>query len=263
VRVWPKDVTTPDRKKHGVQTLPDDRVLAVKVDGKDPYLTWQLQEEKAVGIVRVTLNASVDGPFELFWSSLKCPIYSQACNQLVSGTRGRNTFDFFLDPKEPVRGVRLDFPEGEGETFQIETLELLERPVLDSPWLPRGDNGKADVTAEGLVLQAPARDPWLTVLTPGLAAERVNAVELILSGPTRSDDPAELPELFWEGPCGGIAQTCAKRFSRADAGALTHRLELSASDKWSGPIRLLRLDPGDAAGLYRVEHIALVHGDPE
>jgi hypothetical protein len=261
--LWPKETTTPDRKKHSVTTRSDTASLGVTIDGPDPYLYWQFEQAINTTALRVVVDAPRGGPFEFFWSSRTCPTFTQACGVTFPLPAGRSTVVLFLDAREQTRAVRIDLPDLLGETFSFDAIDVLGDAHVDATWVGRPDHTALETTPEGLVLHAGGDDPWVTLLTPGLVAERVTAVELVLTAPEASAGSREPPELYWDGSCGGFVQGCAKPFGHADSGALTHRVELGPSDKWSGPIHALRLDPGSTGGDYVIERFALVRGNPE
>jgi hypothetical protein len=259
VRMWPKDATAPDRKKHGVTTKPEGETLVVKVESKDPYVMWDFEEEVAASSVRVSLQTPQSGPLELFWSSSKCAVFSQDCSQVAALSAGTNTVAFLLDPRHKVRGIRLDLPEGSGGVFSFEAIDAFATPELDVPWIAHAGQVDLEHTPNGLTAQATGTDPWLVAATPGLVAERVTAIEL-----TMPEAPAETepPRLFWDGACGGFAEACSKAIPRIESTAITHRVALGPADKWAGPVRALRVDPGSSAGKYVLRRIALVRGTP-
>jgi hypothetical protein len=257
VRLWPKETTTPPRKKHGVSTTSEGTALMVKVEDRDPYVMWDLEDDVAASSVRVSLKAPVEGPLELFWSSQKCPVFSQDCSQIATVSAGTSTVSFLLDPRQKTRGLRLDVPEGPGSAFAFEALDIFTSPELDVPWVGRAGQVTLETAPNGLTVSAAESDPWLTVVTPGLVAEWVTAVELAMP---QSPAGTESPRLFWDGACGGFTEGCSKAIPAIASKAITHRVELGPGDKWTGPVRALRLDPGSSAGTYLVGRLTLVRG---
>lgn len=259
VRMWPKESTSPGRKKHGIETTSEGTRLIAKIQDGDPYLMWDFQEEVGVASVRLVLHSTHDGPVEMFWTSLKCPVYTQACSKVTGVPAGPATIAFFLDPSQGTRSVRVDLLDKVGETVAFESVDAFTSPEMDIAWAGRAGHVTLEGAPGGLVVQATGDDPWMIVPTPGLVAERVTAIELLM---LEAPPGTELPRLFWEGPCGPFAQECSKSIPAVQAKTISHRVELGAADKWAGPIRALRLDPGSASGKYLIKRITLARGNP-
>lgn len=259
VRMWPKESTSPDRKKHSVSTAPAGTSLAVKVEGGDPYLTWDLADEVALSSLRIAMRATRDGPMELFWGSAKCPVYSQNCSSLTSVPAAPSIVTFFLDPAQRARSLRVDILDAVGETVFFDSIDAFDGSDVDAPWNANAGQATAEVTTGGLVLQATGNDPSMTVGTPGLTAERITAVELLIPEAPESPD---VPRLYWDSSGGGFNEASSKAVPRTDAKAVTHRVELGAADGWKGPVRALRLDPGSTPGRYVIRRITFVRGAP-
>ena len=207
-------------------------------------------------MVGVTLEAEAPGPLQVFWSNRACPTFSESCSAVRALVPGRQTVEVLLDVTDPLREIRVDFPERAGARFVVHAVSLFMEPRLTSAWEPGAPETRVDVDDSGLHARASAADPWIFVMTPGLRASRATSVEIVLRAPSGP------PQLYWDGPCGGFAEECSVRLTRTDAGDLTHRASLSEVSTWKGPLGALRLDPGPSAGTYTLERAVLV-SEPE
>lgn len=252
LRLWPALGSTPQRFRRHLQTdITKDRLTAT-VEGKDPFFSWTLQTPLSATFARIELESDAPGRLQLFWTNAACPVFTEQCSATDDLRGGREIVSFFLDPREPIRDLRLDLPERRDRRLSFDSITIQSSAALDTSWTGREDTVALEGANDELRITAFEDDPWLTITTPGLLAERVGAVELVLHGPSTP------PVLYWAGPCPQFSEDCSARFESADAGSLTHRIDLRRSPRWKGPIRALRLDPGPGAGEYSLEHLALV-----
>jgi hypothetical protein len=237
--------------KRAVVTENEQGRLSARVDGKDPYFVWQLENAIAARLVSLDVEASEAGSVQLFWSSTACPTFRESCSLVEQVSPGRQWVDFLLDRRTSVRELRFDLPDKVGVTLWFHAIDVFERADMSPRWLGRDSVTTAQYEPYGLALNARAPDPWMTVTTPGLMAADFDTVELVLRGA----DPSA-PQLFWDGPCKQFEEACSVHFHGADAGALTHVASLRDVSTWRGAVRTLRLDPAQDAGTYVIERIA-------
>ena len=254
--LWPSGPDAPARSKRNLDTRKDEGRLVAVVTKIDPYFVWQFEDPLTAFAVHVELDAEEPGPVQVFWATPRCPNFSEPCSAAITVGRGRRTLEFLLDSHDPLRELRLDLTDQVGARVTFESIAVLRSPALAGPWTPNQSFVNTVSTATGLIGQAGAQDPWFTFETVGLDAARVTAAELVLRAPAGS-----APQLFWAAGAGAFSEDASARFSTADAGDLTHRVKLSGQAAWTGPIRMLRFDPGDGPGRYIVERLTLVR-DP-
>jgi hypothetical protein len=250
-RLWPTTSTTPERLKRALATEHDRGRLFARVDGKDPYFVWRLENAISVSLVSVDVESSQSGVLQLFWSSSACPTFRESCSVSERLSSGRQWVDFLVDRATPVRELRLDLPESTGSVFWFSEIAIFERAELSPRWIASA-GAELVPGPNGLDMTSRSKDPWMTVTTPGLDATRFDEVELALHG-----TGTIAPQLFWDGPCGHYDEACSIRLAPADAGTLTHKARLSRAATWRGAIGTLRFDPGDGPGEYTVDRIAL------
>ena len=254
--LWPAGPGAPARSKRNLDTHNDEGRLVVEVTKKDPYLIWRFEDPLTAFAVHVALDAEEPGPVQAFWATPRCPNFSEPCSATITVGRGRRTLEFLLDSRDPLRELRIDLTDQVGARLSFESIAVLRSPALAGPWTPNQNFVSTVSTTTGLIAQARAQDPWFEFEAVGLDAARVTAAELVLRAPVGS-----APQLFWSAGAGGFTEETSARFSAADAGDLTHRVKLGGQAAWTGPIRMLRLDPGDGPGRYIVERLSLVR-DP-
>lgn len=254
--LWPSSPGAPERLKRALSTENDRGKLVVRVVGKDPYFVWRFEHTISTRLVALDVETSAAGTVQLFWSSAACPTFRESCSLIEQLSVGRQWVDFLMDRSMEVRELRLDVPDSVGVTLWFYAIGVFERAELSPRWVG-GPGVELAVDSGGLDLTARSPDPWMTITTPGLDASSFDAMELVLhgTGPTA-------PQLFWDGPCGHFDEGCSVRLGPADSGALTHTAELRRVPTWRGPIRNMRLDPGDGAGDYAIDRIAFTGGAP-
>lgn len=256
LHLWPAGADAPARSKRNVDTQNDEGRLVVVITKRDPYLVWRFQESLTAFAVHLELEADELGPVQIFWGTRRCPVFSEPCSATAMVGRGRHTLEFLLDPHDPLRELRLDLTDRVGGRITFDSIAVLRSALLAGPWLPNQSFVDTVATSTGLVAQAAIQDPWFTIETQGLDAARVTAAELVVRAPAGS-----APQLYWAAEAGGFSEEASARLSAVDAGEVTHRVRLIGQAAWTGKIRTLRLDPGDGAGRYIVERLALVR-DP-
>jgi hypothetical protein len=243
--------STPERLKRAISTENDRGRLRARVDAKDPYFVWRFETAIALRLASVDVEASAPGLLQLFWSSAACPTFRESCSVSEHLSVGRQWVDFLIDQAGFVRELRLDLPDAVGVTLWFYEIGMFDRADLSPRW--SGSEGvELAVEPYGLDLISRSNDPWMTIATPGLDASPFDEVELVLHG----NGPIA-PQLFWDGPCGHFDEACSVHLGAADAGTLTHTARLARVPTWRGPIRTLRLDPGNGPGEYTVDRIAL------
>jgi hypothetical protein len=226
------------------------------VSGDDPYFLWRLETPIQAFGIHVDVDVDDEGTLQLFWSTPRCPIFSEPCSATIPVHLGRQMMDFLLDSHDPLRELRLDLPEHVGTRMNFRAITILRSPELGPSWVPNASIAAVNPGQGGLYIDANAPDPWLTTLVPGMDATRITAAELVLRGPA---DTA--PQLYFAEVPGGFQEPSSVHFTIADAGELTHRAKLRGASGWTGRLRTLRFDPGPNAGRYVIERFALVH-DP-
>jgi hypothetical protein len=259
VSLWPPRTGTPRRSKRHLATRDSNDRLEAVVEGADPFFMWRFETPIAAWSVGVQVDLAAPGPLQLFWSTARCPVFSEPCSTTRSLPAGPAHVTFFLDGADPVRELRLDLPDRVGARLAFDAITVRQDARVGSPWIAQGDEApQPELTPSGLRLEAREPDPWLMTSLQELDTSRVSSVELTLRGPSGP------PQLYWDAACGpqGFSEECSARFSPVDAGALTHRLDLRGVPRWRGRIGVLRLDPGPEAGTYLIERIALVKAAP-
>jgi hypothetical protein len=251
--LFPPDVGTPQRMKRHLGTHVDEGRLFTVVESADPQFFWQFETAGRAFGFRVEIEAAEAGSMQLFWATPRCPIYSEACSAVARFGPGRGILEWVLDPGDPLRSLRLDPPEKVGTKITFDRITVRHTPAHDGSWEPNALPTNVEVTPLGLDVQALEADPWLVVRTPGLDAKMVSAIELVVRAPA-----TEAPKLYWQPAKEGFSERCSLPLPAADSGALTHRGILRKHPCWSGRIETLRLDPGQSAGHYVVERVALV-----
>jgi len=250
--LWPPTDSRARRSRHDLK-LEEAEALTAFVTEKDPWITWQLGEAIKVPAVRLDVDTDAAGRFQVFWTSLECPVFAEQCSTSQEVSPGRSVVNLLVRTTETVREVRVDLPEKAGATVRFFSVAILSSPEIDTPWAKGSSPMRLESAAYGLHVLADAGDPWIHTPTPGLVATRVSAVEMTLRG------PANPPQLYWTGPCPDFVEECSIRLAPVDAGELTHRAAFDKLTKWTGDIKELRLDPGPSAGEYFLERIALIH----
>jgi hypothetical protein len=251
LKLWPMSPSTPERLKRAISTENDHGRLRAHVDAKDPYFVWRFEKAVGLRLVSVDVEASAPGLLQLFWSNAACPTFRESCSVGEQLRGGRQWVDFLIDQSEFIRELRLDLPEGVDVTLWFYEIGLFERAVLSPRW--SGSAGvELAVEPDGLELVSRSNDPWIAVTTTGLDASKFDEVELVVHG----TGPIA-PQLFWDGPCGHFDEACSVHLAAADAGTLTHSARLTRVPMWRGPIRTLRLDPGNGPGEYTIDRVAL------
>jgi hypothetical protein len=253
-RLIPPGPSAPRRFKRGLETHEHDGHVSALVNGKDPAFSWELSKEISAGAVTVEVGSDQAGMLQLFWANSRCPTFAEACSLQAALVPGDNQVDFVMDPASPVRALRLDPPDRVGVHLDLRNVAIERDGRMTSRWAARETAPNLELGPLGLSMTNTAPDPGITIHTLGLVADRVTAIEAIVRGPEGAQ-----PQLFWTGPCAHFSEACSVLLEPADAGALTHRAVLRGKPKWVGTIGDLRLDPGQAAGDYRIERIALVH----
>ncbi|HVW27489.1 MAG TPA: hypothetical protein VHC69_19125 [Polyangiaceae bacterium] len=256
LHLWPLAPGTPLRSKHHLETKTDPGKLTAVVAGDDPYFVWQLETPISTYGVHVVAESATGGALQLFWSTPKCPVFSEPCSTTFQLEPGRHALDFPLDPRDPLRELRLDLPEGRGVEFDFYELFVLRTAELGFDLVANASVSAMTEASTGLYVDAISRDPWLIALTPGLDTSRITAAELVLRAPSGS-----VPQLYWGTKSSGFTETTSSVFQSFDGGEVTHRAKLHGRVDWTGKVDMLRLDPGDGPGRYIVERLALVH-DP-
>lgn len=257
MHLWPTAPGSPLRSKRHLDTKMEASKLNATVAGDDPYFVWQIQTPITTFGVHVVVDVEQSGPLQLFWSTPKCPVFSEACSSTVQLEPGRQVVEFLLDNHDPLRELRLDLPDREGTHLVFDEISLLRSAELGFAFVPNGSVGDMSEHPTGLYVDALSADPWITVQTPGLDADRITAAELVLRAA-----PGTTPQLYWGTAKSGFSEPASARFDPVDAGGdVTHRAKLRGRQGWSGRLDLLRLDPGADPGRYVVERLALVH-DP-
>ena len=256
VHLWPPGRGSPARSKRHIDTQIGPQRLSATVAGDDPYFEWQLETPISAFGVHVEVEADEGGPLQLFFSTPRCPVFSEPCSVTISMERGRNAIEFLLDPHDPLRELRLDLPEQSGRRLVFDEITLLRSAELEQSWVPNQNVASTTAAPTGFFIDANAPDPWITALVAGLDPARITAAELVMRGPKGA-----APQLYWSTGVGGYTEAASAHFEAVDAGELTHRAKLRGQPGWSGPIHSLRFDPGPDPGRYVVERIALVH-DP-
>lgn len=253
--LWPPRQGTPARSKRHLGTHDEHDRLSAVVEGGDPGFLWRLETPIAAGSLSVQVDVAEPGELQLFWSTARCPVFSETCSATRLLGAGTQHVTFFLDAREPVRELRLDLPDRVGARLVFDAITVQKSARVTSPWIVPGTEApEPELTPLGLRIEALEADPWIMTSTPGLDAARVDAVELTLRG------PGGPPQLYWDAACGpgGFTEDCSAFFTPADAGALTHRVDLRKAPRWRGQIGALRLDPGPGPGTYFIERVALV-----
>jgi hypothetical protein len=258
LHLWPAGAGAPARSKRNLDTHTEEGRLVALVTKRDPYLLWRFEDPLTAYGVHLELDADEPGPVQVFWATPRCPVFSESCSATTTVGRGRRKIEVFLDSHDPLRELRLDVTDHAGARVSFESIAVLRSATLAGSWVPNASFVDAVSTPTGLVAHASMQDPWFTIETFGLDAARITAAELIVRAPTGS-----APQLYWTAAESGVgfSEEASARLSAVDAGDLTHRVRLTGQAAWSGPIRALRLDPGDGAGRYIVERLALVR-DP-
>lgn len=256
LHLWPAAPGAPLRSKRHLETKIEPEKLTAVVSGDDPFFVWQLEAPTESFGVHVVVEAQQPGPLQLFWSTPKCPVFSEACSATVQAQRGRQALDFLLDAHDPLRELRLDLPEARGVELDFYEISVLRSAELGFGFTPNPSVAEMAEASTGLYVDASSTDPWLTVMTPGLDASRVTAAELVLRGP-----PGSPPQLYWAPRNGGFTEPMSALFDAFDSGDLTNRAKLRGRAGWTGKLDMLRFDPGAGPGRYIIERLALVH-DP-
>ena len=257
LHLWPLAPGSPLRSKRHLDTKTEPGKLTAVVAGDDPYFVWQLEMPLTAYGVHVVVETATPGALQLFWSTPKCPVFSEPCSTTFQLGAGRQAIDFPLDAHDPLRELRLDLPEGTGVELDFYEISVLRTAELGFDFVPNENVGAMTEASTGLYIDAMSRDPWITALTPGLDTSRITAAELVLRGA-----PGAVPQLYWGTKGSGFTEAASSVFQTFDGGDVTHRAKLHGRPDWTGKIDMLRLDPGDAPGRYVVERLALVH-DPE
>jgi hypothetical protein len=130
LRLWPSSASTPERLKRALTTENDHGRLVVRVDGKDPYFVWRLENAIPARLVAIDVELSEPGDLQLFWSSAACPTFRESCSVTERVSAGRQWIDFLLDRTMPVRELRLDLPESRGITSSFYEIGVFERADL-------------------------------------------------------------------------------------------------------------------------------------
>jgi hypothetical protein len=259
VSLWPPRAGAPRRSKRHLGTRDDHDRLDAVVEGADPFFMWRFETPILVWSVGVQADLAGPGQLQLFWSTARCPVFSEQCSTTRSLPRGPSHVTFFLDRTDPVRELRLDLPDQLGARVAFDAITVREDARVGSPWIAPGtETPEPELTPLGLRVQALEADPWILTSLTDLDTSRVDTVELTLRGPSGP------PQLYWDAACGsqGFSEECSARFAPVDAGALTHRLDLASVPRWRGHISTLRLDPSPDAGTYFIERIALIKTAP-
>jgi hypothetical protein len=253
--LWPAGAGAPARSKRNLDTQNVEGRLVAVVAKRDPYLVWRFEDPLTAFGVHVEVDAEDEGPVQVFWATPKCPVFSESCSAVMIVGKGRHTLEFLLDSRDPLRELRLDISDHVGARFTFESIAVLRSAALAGAWSPNPSFVNMVSTSTGLIAQAAMADPWFAFATHGLDAARVTAAELVLRAPAGS-----APQLFWTAAdtAAAVSEETSARFSAVDAGELTHRVRLNGQAAWRGPIRWLRLDPGDGPGRYIVERFSLV-----
>jgi hypothetical protein len=251
--LFPPRPGTPQRLKRHLGTRTEDERLFTVVEAVDPQLGWRFETPARAYAVHAEFEAAEAGSMQVFWATPRCPVYSEPCSATASFGPGRSVVEWLLDPSDPLRELRLDPPDHVGTKITFDRLTVRRTPLLGGVWQSKGGDTTVAVTPLGLDVEAQAVDPWITLATPGLEARFASAVELIVRGPS-----SEIPQLYWQPAGAALSEACSVRFVPVDSGALTHRVVLKKHPCWKGRIDMLRFDPGQAAGRYAVEQLALV-----
>ena len=256
LHLWPTAPGSPLRSKRHLDTSTASGKLSAVVAGDDPYFVWQLAAPTPAFGVHVVVAVDQPGPLQLFWNTAKCPVFSEGCSTTTQLDGGRQSVEFLLDGRDPLRELRLDLPERGGAHLVFEEISVLRSAELGFAFIANPNVGQMTETSTGLYVDALEPDPWLTALTPGLDASRITAAELVLRAP-----PGSTPQLYWGAKSSGFSEGASVLFEGFDSGDLTHRAKLRGHAGWSGNIDMLRFDPGQGPGRYVIERLALVH-DP-
>jgi hypothetical protein len=257
LHLWPTAPGSPLRSRRHMETNTESGKLTAIVAGDDPYFVWQIQTPINAFGVHVVVDAAQPGPLQLFWNTQKCPVFSEACSTTVQLEPGRQTVEFLLDSRDPLRELRLDLPDRAGARVVFDEISLLRSAALGFAFVPNASAGEVSEHPTGLYVDALSADPWIVAHTAGLDADRITAAELVLRAA-----PGTTPQLYWGTASSGFTEPASARFDSVDAGGeVTHRAKLRGRQGWSGKLDFLRLDPGADPGRYVIERLALVH-DP-
>jgi len=255
VSLWPRAPGAPERRRHAVKLAGDAAALEVVAAGGDPQLRWQFEHATPVWVVRADLETATAGDVQLFWTSVDCPVFAEACSTVAHLSAGRAVHDPLLPPtrgnKTGVRALRLDTPEG--SKVVVHRLVARDDARMATSWRPR-DQTTLEVGPEGSTITSSVPDPGIVIEVPGLDAEAIGGVEIGMTGP-----PFARPQVFWRGAaCPNFSEECSVVLVPDGAEAGAWRGSPSSSGHLHGRIDELRIDPGDVPAKYLLHRIVLV-----
>jgi hypothetical protein len=254
VMLWPEGAEAPHRKRHELDARQQGGDLVATSNGADPYLVWDFENPTQVASLSVELFSDKGGPLQVFWATSECPVYDERCSTSAQMNPGEQTLDFLLDSTRPLRGLRLDLPGEKGATVALHRVRLLARPRLSTSYEPRTDHTVVEPTPDGIRISSKTPDPWIVLQTPWLDAQRVAKVRLELEAAAGTE-----PKLYWKsGSCPEFSESCQIHFEHVTGERDVFSAELAGRDGWSGRIPAVRVDPGEAAGVYSLRRLVFV-----
>jgi hypothetical protein len=256
--LWPKDPTTPTRRKSEAKVSKQGELLVAETESNDAWLLWQFDTPLHFATLSVELVSPVADTIQLYWTSIDCATFSEKCSTAQPIAAGRQFIDLVPGTLRAIREVRLDLPAKAGVKVEFHQVRLFSKPVLHGSGTGHEPNTKVEPTPEGLAVESAGADPWVQFSTPWLSAGGAETVELELAG-----TPPVTPQLFFIGSeCPQFNEACSVLMVPEGSSGKTFRARLSGVSKWRGKISLLRLDPSTTPGRYLIQRMSLIRPPP-
>lgn len=252
--LWPAPQGGPTRHQRHVVAHAQGVELVVTTVGRDPNLSWAFETPLRAAVLALELDSDRAGTLQLFFTSPECKVFEERCSIAQELRTGNQRVEFVLDPEQPLHGVRVDFPETPGTNLVLRRVRFGDRPELRALPSALEEHTQVSVTRDGLDVKAGSSDPWLAFPTPWLVNADVGAVEVELGAP-----PGALPQLYWQSAGAvGFSEASQTRLTPVPGRPDTFVASLAGVAGFRGPIRALRLDPGEAPGSYVLRRITLL-----
>jgi hypothetical protein len=255
--LWPQDSLAPPRKKLGILTTKDGDDLVALTDGPDPQFTWNFEKPLHAAVLSIELESQKVGDLQLFWTSVDCQVFQEACSMVERAGIGKATIDFVLTFGQAIRALRLDLPHERGTKLRFRRIHLISKPRLSAGYWPREGHTEVTRIPGGLRISSQEPDPWLTFATPWLDAAQARAVEVEMLAPEGTS-----PHLFWHGTtCEHFKGECSVPLKPVANEPHHFAADLAGIATWRGRVRGLRFDPIADAGECVLQKLSFVRAN--